>query len=227
MTEDQSSESHKPKGQKATSGYKTAALSVILSVLLLAAATSAWMIADKDMDLKKLATSYSENMIASSSLKMAYNTHRTSAAIHRMAILEESVRGSEPKDVSVKRLALSIAMAKNGTGFEDRLMERIMQNASDDELNGMRTSFLTSLFENYPPALKGQEGIQMQMDAVMLELRAAGDAIRMSEAKMKEATVISESIGEAQENVLDLWRILIVSLSASALMLIFKSIFSE
>lgn len=212
MTEDQSSESHKQKDHKTTSTNKQGAAFAIILISLIVAAASAWMLVGTYSTVSGLQDSRMSLLLESSALKSEAYYHKSSLAAHRTAILMESVKGSESNDVSMKRLALSIAMAKNGTGFEDRLMERIRQNATEEELNSMRTSFLTSLFENYPPALKGQEGIQMQMDAVIIELRAAGGALDQSDLKLKEAADLSSRISDGQESAKNLWRSLILSM---------------
>ncbi|MEK6960719.1 MAG: hypothetical protein AABX47_06085 [Nanoarchaeota archaeon] len=212
MTEDQSSESHKQKDHKTTSITKQEIAFAIILISFIVAAASAWMLVGTYSNVNQLQDSRMSLLLEASALKSEAYYHKSSLASHRTAILMESVKDAETKDVSTKRLALSIAMAKNGTGFEDRLMERIRQNASDDELNSMRTSFLISLFENYPPALKGQEGIQMQMDAVIIELRAAGMALGQSDLKLKETAELSAQIKDKQEYAKNLWRSLILSI---------------
>lgn len=109
------------------------------------------------------------------------NIHRLRAGVHESAVMEEAIRDAPGKDITVKRLALSIALSKPGTGFEDRILGLARNNASQEEIEQFKNSFLTSLFENFPPSRNRQEAILMQMDVVLIQLQQAAMYARVAE----------------------------------------------
>lgn len=140
------------------------------------------------------------------------STHLSAAAVHRAMMMEDAVKDAPAKAPSEKRLALSLALAANGTGFEDQIMSRIKNNATDAEIEGMRVSFLTSLFQFFPPALKNQEGIQMQMDGLLVELKTAGVLVRQAEVASAEADAALSMEHEARMKLSKAWPSLLLFL---------------
>lgn len=215
-------EDHPIGSHKAAKDQRHRSICIIIVILLLGAAASAWMIVDARATIETNWDSYVSLGIEARSLSLEAASHRTTAAVHRMALMDEAVREAPSKDVSVKRLGLSIAMASNGTGFEDRFLESARQGTSKEELESMRTSFLTSLFENYPPALERQEGIQMQMDAVMIELQAAGTLLDQSERKTDEARETLSLLEQARNKEATSWKTMIGFLLLAALVAMYS-----
>ncbi len=105
---------------------------------------------------------------------------------------------------------------KNGTGFEDRIAEKLAQNATDQDIDAMRASFLSSLFENYPPAVKRQEAIQMQMDALLIELKGSASARRQEQAAIDQSKqTLSRLNEEHAKGKISLRALMLLLLSAA------------
>lgn len=145
--------------------------------------------------------------------------HRARGGVSSMAMIEEAAREAPPKDLGGKRLALSIALTQNSTGFEDNFIDKAQKNASDDELNRFRNTFLTQLFEAAPSSLRRQEVIQMHMDVLLNELRHAARLLSEAQSLNEQAAHERVLADKASLQSQLCWKALILLLLSSVLSL--------
>lgn len=191
----------------------------LLFVSLALAAGAGFLAAQAHFDYGQHAEQYLDLNREAGSRMVEAQFHRARGGVSSMAMIEEASRDAPPKDLTSKRLALSIALTKNGTGFEDRFVERAMQNATEDELNQFRNSFLTSLFESAPSSLRRQEVIQMHMDVLQNELRHAARLIGEAKTLQDQAVVERSQSNKAAIQSVLCWKALILLFLAAILSL--------
>lgn len=191
----------------------------LLFASLVIAAGAGLLTAQSGFDFNRYSQIYLDLHSQANTRYVEAQFHRVRGGMHSLGMIEESVREAPARDISSKRLALSIALTKNGTGFEDRFIERVRQNATEEELNAFRNSFLSSLFESAPSALQRQETIQMHMDVLQTQLQHVGRLLNEGHALEQEASQERLQADRAEVRSILGWKSLLILMLAAVLCL--------